>query len=371
MRHNQDMFHARSIAVLMIILVGGAAPRAQTAPVPEALNCPDQIVIDPRQDLSGDRVREIAPKSGAHTSDAFAADARFARLAYLMFEAFNAGKDPRVAFKAPDQLLVGLIYGDPAPHAERPDPRLPELQLAKPLPAALARPETLRKDSRTLYGFVAEDRATGRRTIAFRGTMQPAEWVRNAQALQRPYPSGTAPRLAAAHVHDGFLRIFESLQYEANARVSTSAPIAFAAALPGLVSGHDTVFVGHSLGSAIATLAGVEATRRSPNMAWRMRIVTLASPRVGDAGFAAMARAVGRIDRVCNLVDIVTAVPASTEHLHYVHVGHPFRVSSFDWPDLNNAMNKRGEQILCWHGDQSYAHMLSPATSPATPQCAR
>ncbi|MBK6705221.1 MAG: hypothetical protein IPG56_16640 [Caulobacteraceae bacterium] len=59
-------------------------------------------------------------------------------------------------------------------------------------------------------------------------------------------------------------------------------------ALRNLVAGRDTVFVGHSLGSALATLAGVEASRRSPQSAARLRIVTLASPRVGDAGFATL-----------------------------------------------------------------------------------
>jgi hypothetical protein len=342
-----------AVGVLVTLLNGSGACLAQAATTPDQLTCPDEIQIDPRRDLGGDhaRVREIAPKSGAHVSADLAADARFARLAYVLYDAFNAGKDPRAAFNAPDQRLVGLIFGDPVPHSERPGPR--------------------RKDSRTLYGFVAEDLVTGRRTIAFRGTMQPAEWVRNAQALQRPYPTGTEPRSASAHVHDGFLRIFESLQLELNTGAATPTPVPFAGALPGLVAGHDTVFVGHSLGSAIATLAGVEATRSAPNLAQRIRIMTLASPRVGDEGFSAMARAVGRIDRVCNLVDIVTAVPASTERLHYVHVGKPFRVSSFDWPDLNNALDKPGDQILCWHGDQSYAHMLSPTKSAPQQQCAR
>jgi hypothetical protein len=166
-------------------------------------------------------------------------------------------------------------------------------------------------------------------------------------------------------VHAGFLEIFESLELDIDGR-----PTALSPALAGLTSGRDTIFVGHSLGSALATLAGVETSRRAPQNAARLRIVTLASPRVGDAGFAAMARAVGRIDRVCNLVDIVTAVPPSTPRTDYVHVGTPFRVSSYDWPALTNNLEKGGDQILCWHGDQSYAYMLSPSTAAREPaQC--
>jgi triacylglycerol lipase len=203
--------------------------------------------------------------------------------------------------------------------------------------------------------------------MVFRGTQQPAEWVRNVQAGQRSYPAGTRDRDAGAHVHAGFWKIFESLQLD-----SGSGSTSFEAALPSLVAGRDTVFVGHSLGSALATLAGVEASRRSPESAARLRIVTLASPRVGDAGFAAFASKVGRIDRVCNLVDVVTAVPPSTPRITYVHVGTPFRVSSFDWPVFVNDLDGAGDQILCWHSDKSYSVMLQPSHARREPaQCFR
>ncbi|MBK6705230.1 MAG: hypothetical protein IPG56_16695 [Caulobacteraceae bacterium] len=115
-------------------------------------------------------------------------------------------------------------------------------------------------ETRTLYGFVADERATGRRYIVFRGTQQPAEWVRNAQAGQRPYPSERQPgppphtsTLASCK----FLRVYSWTRARAPPRCRPPA-------LRNLVAGRDTVFVGHSLGSALATLAGVEASRRSP-----------------------------------------------------------------------------------------------------------
>jgi Lipase (class 3) len=312
------------------------------------LSCPDAASVDLRRnpDREPNRVREIAPSAGAKTSDELYGHARFAGLAYDLYAAFEGGQDPRTAFSHPDLQLVALIFGDPGPNTER-----------RPRP----------KSSRTLYGFVADETATGRRYVVFRGTQQPAEWARNLQVGQRPYPAGTGARTAIAHVHAGFLEIFESLQLDAG---SGSTP--FAAALPDLVARHNTVFVGHSLGSALATLAGVEASRLSPERAPQLRIVTLASPRVGDAGFATLARAVGSIDRVCNLVDIVTAVPPSIRGLTYVHVGTPFRVSSFDWSGLVNDLAKAGDQILCWHGHQSYSLMLMPAHQRREPaQCFR
>ena len=336
-----------NVCLAMVMAFAGAtvtpvaAARAET---PEWLTCPNSLTLDLRPDRGREpaRVREIAPTAGAKISAELYFHARYARIAYELYEAFDAGQDPRNAFKSSDLQLATLIYGDPGPNTER-GPRPPGR-------------------TRTLYGFVADEPATGRRYIVFRGTQQPAEWVRNVQAGQRPYPSGSPARTATAHVHAGFLQIFESLQLESGAGASEFSP-----ELGNLVAGRDTVFVGHSLGSALATLAGVEASRRSPQSAARLRIVTLASPRVGDEGFAALARAVGRIDRVCNLVDVVTAVPPSIGQAAYVHVGAPFRVSSFDWPTMANDLASAGDQILCWHSDVSYMLMLNPSHRIAQP----
>lgn len=311
-----------------------------------ALTCPNAASIDFRlhPDRDPGRVREIAPKAGARASAALFSHARYASLAYKLYGVFDEGGDVRAAFPANGLTPVAFLYGEPGPNGER-----------GPRPAR----------TRTFYGFVADEVATGRRYIVFRGTQEPAEWVRNVQAGQRPYPSGVPARSATAHVHAGFLKIFESMEVETAAGRTPLAP-----SLAGLVADRETIFVGHSLGSALATLAGVEAARRSPASAPQLRVVTLASPRVGDEGFAAMASRVGRIDRVCNLVDIVTAVPASTRDISYVHVGAPFRVSSFDWPALANDVARPPDQILCWHGDGSYTYMLDPTHArPQASQC--
>ncbi len=331
------------------IMLMGTAPMAPAAvaqtqsETPAWLTCPNALALDLRPSRERDpaRIREIAPRAGAVTSTEIYGHARYASLAYELYGQFNAGADPWTAFASSSLTLVSLIYGVPGQNTER--------------RGGQAR-------TRTLYGFVADERGTGRRYIVFRGTQEPAEWVRNLQAGQRPYPSGTPRRQATANVHAGFLQIFDSLELESPAGVRP-----FAAELPALINGRDTVFVGHSLGSALTTLAGVEAGRRAPSMAPRIRVVTLASPRVGDAGFAAMATRLGRIDRVCNLVDVVTAVPPSIGQAAYVHVGAPFRVSSFDWPTMANDLASAGDQILCWHSDVSYMLMLNPSHRIAQP----
>ncbi len=312
--------------------------------------CPDEATLDPRPDPSREipKVKEARPSAGAATpSPDLYTHARFADLAYDLYGEFVDGTDPAAVFAHPDLKLVGLIYGEPGRDTER----------------------GLRgkRENRTLFGFVA-DGTGGQRYIVFRGTQEPAEWVRNVQVGQRPYPSDARRRHAKANVHAGFYKIFESLQYEAG---ESKTP--FGDALPGIIQqDREAVFVGHSLGSALATLAAVDASRRTPSMAGRLRVVTLASPRVGDAGFAALAANVGRIDRICNLVDIVPAVPPSTKRIKYFHVGAVQRISSYDWPTLVNDLEKAGDQILCWHGHHAYAAMLDPGHTERTPaQCFR
>lgn len=334
------------IAVALGVFVSNPRNAHAQSTTADMLTCPSAATIDVRPSPERDpgMVRAIAPKAGAATSPEIYTHARHASLAYALYAVFDAGGDVRATFPDNGLTPVAFLYGEPGPNGER-----------GPRPGR----------TRTFYGFVADERATGRRYVVFRGTQEPAEWVRNVQAGQRLYPSGAAAGAATAHVHTGFLKIFETLELEQQGRRTP-----FTAALPQLVAGRDVVFVGHSLGSALATLAGVEASRRVPAAAPRLRVVTLASPRVGDAGFAALAARVGRIDRVCNLVDIVTAVPPSTRQISYVHVGKPFRVSSFDWPTLANDVARPPDQILCWHGDAAYSLMLNPAHATRTPaQC--
>jgi hypothetical protein len=326
----------------LALLPAGASPQV-------FLNCPDTSLQDLRglMDRATKGLGKIAPSAGAATSADLASHARLAALAYTMQEAFEKGENPEQS--APPGLSIkALIFGDPHYGTPRLRVRL--------------------RDTRTLYGFVADGPAPGQRVIVFRGTLQPMEWFRNVQARLLPYSADMLPYGASARVHNGFLRIFSSLRL-----VIAGEETPFQAALPGLVAGHSVTFVGHSLGGALATLAGVDAARMSPGDAPGLRVVTFASPRVGDPGFAALANAlVGRIDRVCNIVDPVTALPPTTPFTPYTHVGTVFRLSSFDWPELNNAHDRAGQQIDCWHSIAAYAFMTDPAKAAASlGPCAR
>lgn len=130
--------------------------------------------------------------------------------------------------------------------------------------------------------------------VAFRGT-QPdelADLANDLNALTTPWPE------AAGRVHVGFAgaartllpRIGHWLDGDAKPRT-------------GLL------LTGHSLGAALATLAA---------SVWRdSALVTLGSPRVGDAAFAAALRNSQRI-RLVNCCDLVTDLPPSLGG--YTHV---------------------------------------------------
>lgn len=323
--------------IFAALCAGCLAAPALAAEPPEWLDCPAEARIDWREALDrGVRdIQAIAPATDAETSADLTAQARLSALSYAMYDAFDRGEEPLALLPA-ELSAVAAIYGDPGRDTERRDARL-------------------RRDTTTFYGFVADEAATGRRLIVLRGTLEPNEWARNLQARQAPFPPGARRLFARAFVHRGFLTIFESLTLEAE---GWSRPLALG--LRELIADRDAVIIGHSLGGALAALMGVEAARLAPEDAARLRVVTFGSPRVGDAGFAAMAAAVGRIDRVCHLSDLVTAVPPSLGRFDYVHIGETFRISAFDWPALDNTLAP-ADQILCWHSIFAYQYMTDPA----------
>ncbi len=314
-----------------------AAPNALASP-PEWLDCPNAVAFErgAAREQNLDAARAAAPTAGGAVSADLAAQAALSMLSYEMYDAYDAGTDP-MALLPSGYSPVGIVLGDPGRDTERRDRR--------------------RRDTTTFYGFIADELATGRRVVVIRGTLQPAEWIRNVQARQVPYPLGTRRLRAEAWAHRGFLTIFGSLRLDDDRETPLSE------ALPALVAGRSVAIIGHSLGGARATRGGGAAARRAPADAARLRIVTFASPRVGDQGFADMARTVGRIERVCNLPDLVTMVPPSAWRFDYVHVGETFKISSFDWPALDNDL-EAGKQILCWHSIFAYRYMTDPAKTP-------
>lgn len=346
-------FVSRAAAIALFGLITGLAPFPVLAETPEWFTCPDSSEFKLRRDAEADALnaRKHEPSAGAVTSADLAVHARLSAMSYDMYAAYSDGRNPLDGLAA-HLKPIALIYGDPG--------RQGRLKRRKA------------RDTKTFYGVVADDTFLNRRVVILRGTLQPNEWIRNLQARLQPFPASQTRRSFAgalrkriesgAQVHNGFMKIYSSLEMT---RVADGARVPFSQGLEELVVGRDVTLIGHSLGGALATLAGVDAVIISPADGPRFRLVTFGAPRVGNAGFTRLAEAVGHIDRVCNLVDLVPAVPPSTRPTPYVHVGKVFRVSSFDWPALENWHSKAGDQITCWHSIFAYAFMTDPLKSTA------
>jgi hypothetical protein len=174
------------------------------------------------------------------------------------------------------------------------------------LAAALARvgfsaPEVFTHAPTGTQGFGAYRAGDGTALVAFRGT-QPDQLLDLATDLEA-YTSPWSE--SAGRVHAGFAKAARGVMPPLGHWLDHEAV------------GRSTLIVtGHSLGAAVATLA---ASAFRPTM-----LVTLGSPRVGDAAFAAT---VAGIDgaRLVDCCDIVTELPP--EMAAYTHVRAPVYIA--------------------------------------------
>lgn len=128
--------------------------------------------------------------------------------------------------------------------------------------------------------------------IAFKGTSSVKDAILDAEISKVQYDG--------CRIHCGFLKAFQSL-----------------GVFHGLA--RPTVFIGHSLGGALATIAA----REWYSPAWPMAARTFGSPRIGDQAFAdSYDNRVPDTIRVVHNDDIVPRVPK----LGYRHVGGKLRL---------------------------------------------
>lgn len=144
--------------------------------------------------------------------------------------------------------------------------------------------------------------------MAFRGTMNIAEWLGNMRTRQSDYVLSGVQR---GRVHRGFLNLYERIDNQIQTAISQFNP-----KLP-------THFTGHSLGGALATLAAADTAFNNTQLRSQMQLYTYGSPRVGDPSFAEFySSLVPNSYRIVNLCDAVLMVPpSSVKNLHYRHVG--------------------------------------------------
>jgi triacylglycerol lipase len=219
------------------------------------------------------------------------------------------------------------------------------------------------KRSRVFYGYVAVGGDPVTAVVALRGTGSTMEWWDDFLWDLVPFtqiPDG-------GKVAEGFYGIYKSIGTMAPGQEGTSAASAVAAevaqaATSGLASGLDPaslplVVTGHSLGGALATLLVTElsATTALKPQAW-----TFASPKVGDAAFAARYSALSTVSwRIYNRVDVVPYFPIDISG-SYQAVITGYAISS---------LGKAKWTLSCAHSLNTYMHVLSPATVPLDHAC--
>jgi len=217
--------------------------------------------------------------------------------------------------------------------------------------------------TRVFYGFVAVGGAPKTAVVALRGTASNTEWWDDLHWDLMPF----AQVSSGGKVAQGFYDIYNTLgTMTPGQQQGTPAPGAFAAEVSRAVAsgfaadldpGLPTVACGHSLGGALGTLLVADVTANTPlkPQAW-----TFASPRVGDAIFAARYGGLSTVSwRIYNQVDVVPYFPIDTTGSYQpVTTGYAI-----------NSLGKAHWSLSCAHSLNTYLHVLSPATVPLDPAC--
>ncbi len=217
--------------------------------------------------------------------------------------------------------------------------------------------------SRVFYGFVAVGGDPRTAVVALRGTATNTEWWDDLHWDLVPFTQVSN----GGKVARGFLDIYNTYgTMTPGQQQSTQASATFAtdvaqAVADGLEAGLDpalpTVVCGHSLGGALATLLVADLTANTPlkPQAW-----TFASPRVGDAIFAARYGSLSTVSwRIYNQVDVVPYFPVDTvDNYQPVTTGYAI-----------NSLGKAKWSLGCAHALNTYLHVLSAATVPLNPAC--
>ena len=219
------------------------------------------------------------------------------------------------------------------------------------------------QQTRAFYGFVAVGGDPKTAVVAIRGTASATEWWDDMHWDLVPFTKVAN----GGKVADGFFGIYTTLGTMTPGQPESSqASATFAADIAQAVAGSlaadldpslPTVVCGHSLGGALATLLVADVTANTPlkPQAW-----TFASPRVGDAIFAARYGGLTTVSwRIYNLVDIVPYFPADVSD-SYQPVTAGYAIDS---------LGKAHWSLSCAHALNTYMHVLSPTTVPLAPAC--
>jgi triacylglycerol lipase len=163
--------------------------------------------------------------------------------------------------------------------------------------------------------------------IVFRGTKTQSEWVKDLQTNQDPINSLQSlwsvddPTVL---VHSGFLSIFKEFSLRILSVIQSINP-------------QHMYITGHSLGAAIATLAGLQYSYLNIPLV----VYAFASPLVGNQAFANVVDSQYVLHRITNNDDLITMVPLNVmfnlngDHFPYYYakagIDHAFSKNYGSW----------------------------------------
>lgn len=114
--------------------------------------------------------------------------------------------------------------------------------------------------------------------VYFAGTNSTENWRTNANILGENVPTDWGcPVNKPMQTHKGFTKAFTA--------IAPKMLVAIESELSTLDANSRLVFCGHSLGGALATMAGLFATCKLPSLKKNIVVVTFGSPQVGDSNF--------------------------------------------------------------------------------------
>lgn len=201
------------------------------------------------------------------------------------------------------------------------------------------------------YGFVAKSKLLPTTlVVAIRGTSDWMEWWDDFH-----WELVRSTQIPEGYVAQGFQDIYRTMKFALPGHKDRPFPASEMTQLPNGIdlcsANNNLIIVGHSLGSALATLYAAD-------LAWKSQantnsvVYTLASPRVGDKNFAAAYnKMVATNYRVYNWPDIVPNFPKDPFD-QYQHVKGGFEIDSLDFIEMIEPT------IACFHAIGTYIYVL-------------
>ncbi|KAJ7243920.1 alpha/beta-hydrolase [Mycena haematopus] len=184
------------------------------------------------------------------------------------------------------------------------------------------------------HGYVARDDTRKEIVVAFRGTVTPMNFITDGLGMLVDWDSTLCNVVAPADtkVHFGFQNAWSTVCTHTITTVTTEL-----AAHPG----YSIVVTGHSLGGALASLAGITLQMIFPTA--QVRYYTYGQPRTGNAVYATWVNALIGPEKSFRVVHTFDGVPTmAPEMLGYVHHSTEYWALSPHSPQQTRICNAAG-----------------------------